>query len=178
VSAALELPAETRERITELHELSERVQAGEEGARQELRRAVRASSPEVIARASDLARMGQRILIKTASANDPLTEEALSARLDVMRQEIAGEGPTPLEVLLTERIVSCWMFLELLEVLHSAWYQRGVENRVSVSYVLQMLKIQESAHRRFLASVQALARVRKLQANTPGILFKTQINVS
>ena len=77
--------------------------------------------------------MGQRMLIKTAAANDPLTEEALAARLEVMRQEIAGEDPTPPEVLLTERIDSCWMLLELLEVLHSAWYRRGVENRASVS---------------------------------------------
>jgi hypothetical protein len=34
-------------------------------------------------------------------------EEALSARLELMRAQIAGEDPSPLETLLTERVVSC-----------------------------------------------------------------------
>ena len=83
----------------------------------------------------------------------------------------------PLEALLTEQIVSLWMLLQLHEVLHSAQYKRGAEHRVPPSFLPQLVKIQESGHRRFLASVQTLARVRKLQANTPGIQFNTQINL-
>jgi hypothetical protein len=177
VSAALELSADVQERLTELRNLSEKAQAGDKAARRELRKAVRSSSAEVIARASDLARMGQRLLIKTAAANDPLVEEALPARLNVMRGEISGANPTPLEVLLAEQIVSLWMLSQLHEVLHSAYYVRDSEHRVSPSYLLQMVKIQESIHRRFLASIQTLARVRKLQANTPGIQVNTQINL-
>jgi hypothetical protein len=41
-----------------------------------------------------------------------------------------------------------------------------------------MCKIQESANRRYLAAMKTLAQVRRLQANTPGIQFNTQINVS
>jgi hypothetical protein len=177
VGAALELSADVRERLTELNILSEKAQAGDKAARRELRKAVRSSSREVVARACDLARMGQRVLIEAAAPDNPLVEEALPARLDLMREEVAGENPTPLEVLLTEQIVSLWMLLELHEVLHSAQYKRGSEHQVSPTFLLQMVKVQESAHRRFLASVQALARVRKLQANTPGIQVNTQINV-
>ncbi len=108
--------------------------------------------------------MGQCVLIN-AAANNPLVEEALPAKLDLMREEIAGENPTPLEILLTEQIVSLWMLLQLHEVLHSATYKRGSEHRVPPSFLLQMMKMQESACGRFLASVQTLARVRKLQAN-------------
>jgi hypothetical protein len=121
--------------------------------------------------------MGQHVLIKAAAPNNPLVEEALPARLDLMREEIAGENPTPLEALLTEQIVSLWMLLQLHEMLHSAQYKRGSEHQVPPSFLLQMVKMQESAHRRFLASVQTLARVRKLQANTPGIQVNTQINL-
>ncbi len=32
-----------------------------------------------------------------------------------MKAEIAGEDPTPLEALLSERIVSCWMLTTLSE---------------------------------------------------------------
>jgi hypothetical protein len=44
-------------------------------------------------------------------------------------------------------------------------------------FLLQMVKLEESAHRCFLASVQALARVRKLQTNTPGIQVNAQVNL-
>jgi hypothetical protein len=50
------LPADARERLDELRELSERAAAGDAGAKKELKRAVRESSPEVIARASDVGR--------------------------------------------------------------------------------------------------------------------------
>ena len=69
------------------------------------------------------------------------------------------------------------MLLQLHKVLHSVNYERGSEPRVSPSFLLQLMKMQESAHRRFLASVQAFARVRKLQANTPGIRVDARINL-
>ena len=48
----LELTNETRGRVTELRPLAQKTQGGEEGARRELRRALRRSAPEVIARCS------------------------------------------------------------------------------------------------------------------------------
>ena len=174
---ALELPDETKHALEELKALSEKAEAGDKGARRELRLALRRSTPAVIARASDIGRKAQSMLIRTAAAGDPLVEEALKARLDVLRGEVAGEEPTPLEALLAERIVACWMLLELLEALHSAYFARGGHERPSISYLLQMVKVQESAHRRLLASIQTLARVRKLQAVTPGIQLNTQINL-
>jgi hypothetical protein len=41
-----------------------------------------------------------------------------------------------------------------------------------------MSKILESATRRHFAAIQALARVRKLQNNTPGVQYNTKINVT
>jgi hypothetical protein len=48
-----------------------------------------------------------------------------------------------------------------------------VEKRVSPSYLLQLGKLLESVQRRHLASIQALARVRKLQINTPSVQVNT-----
>ena len=158
---------ETRERLAELRALSDRAEAGDKGARGELRRMVRSSSPEVIGRASDVARKAGETLAHTAAGGDPLTDEALRAKLDLMRAEIAGEDPTPLELLLTERVVSLWMLTSLLEALIATQYRRVVEDpseRLSPSYVLQQSRILESATRRYLAAVRELARVRKLQA--------------
>jgi hypothetical protein len=38
-------------------------------------------------------------------------------RLGMEGEEIAGDNPTPLEVLLTERVVACWMLVQLFDVL-------------------------------------------------------------
>jgi hypothetical protein len=106
VPGALELSEDARGRLTELRALSEKAETGDKEARKELRRLLRASSPQVIAEASSIARRAEWMLVKTISAGKPLMEEALEERMDQMRAEIAGENPTPLEVLLTERVVA------------------------------------------------------------------------
>jgi hypothetical protein len=166
----LELSEETRNRLAELRALSKKAEAGERDARKELRRLVRSSSPEVIGRASDVGREMGHVLAHTAAGGDLLTEEALYAKLDLMRAEIAGEDPTPLEVLLTERVVSLWMLTTLLEALIATQYRRVVDDpseRLSPSHVLQQSRILESATRRYLAAIKELARVRKLLAGVP-----------
>ena len=175
----LELPEESKVRLAELRELSERAEAGEEGARRELRRAVRESGPEVIARASDVGRKANRMLAKTAGGGEPLIEEALYAKLDLMRAEIAGEAPTALEVLLTERVVSCWMLVELFDALMAGqlWRDTPTEKRVGERTLRYYLRWQESANSRFLAAVRELARVRKLQAGAPAVQVNTQVNI-
>jgi hypothetical protein len=176
----LELPKDVKDRLGELRTLSQRVEDGDNSARKELRKAVRQSAPEVIFRASDIGKRGQWALIKTVAANDPLTEEALVARLDLMRAEVAGPEPSPLEVLLTERICSLWLLIEVLETLVSVQLLGDLprERRSPMSFLQHVFKWQESANRRFLSAIQELARVRKLQKNnTPGVQFNTQINL-
>ena len=174
-----QLSAEVRQSLEELRELSGKAESGDKVAGKELRRKVKEASPQVIARASDVGRKAQNLLVDTASGGDPLTKGALSGRLDMMRAEIAGEDPTPLEVLLTERVVACWLLVELFEVLMSAQLWKGMskENRVPLSYTLQMLRWQESANRRYLAGIRELARVRKLEAGSPAMQVNTQVNI-
>ena len=180
MSKELEFSNETKAKLRELRILSDKAEAGEKGARRELRRAIRNSTPEVVAKASDIARKGYKILIGTAAGGDPMMEEALSARLDIMRAQIAGEDPTPLETLLTERVVSCWLLVQLLEALTSAQLQTGEhmkDKRVPDSFLKVILKWQESAQRRYLSAIRELAQVRKLQSGTRGIQYNTQINL-
>lgn len=174
----LELSEDARGRLTELRTVSTKAEAGDKEARKELQRLVRASSPEVIAHASDIARRGQWMLIKTISAGEPLMQEALETRMQHMRAEIAGEKPTPLEVLLTERVVAGWLLVEVLEGLIAGQYRRGVEGpRVGPDYIIQQSRILESATRRYLAAIRELARVRKLQANIPAFRQNVQTNL-
>ena len=175
---ALELPEETKAKLKELEALSNQAKDGDKEARKELRRVLRASSPEIVARTSDLARWGQKMIIPTAAGRDPLMEEALAARLESMRFEIAGSDPTPLETLLTERIVSLWLLVETLDALMSVQLRSDLDvPRATPSYLRHIFKWQESANHRYLASIRELARVRKLEGNTPGIQMNTQINI-
>jgi hypothetical protein len=171
-----QLPADVQDTLEELSELSTKAEAGDKDAKRELIRAVRESAPAVIARASDVSRRSQHMLVETVSAGDLLMQYALSGRLDVMREEIAGEDPTPLEVLLTEQVVSSWLWLTLLDALNSGQFRKGTKTRMGAPYLRQMVKIQDSAHRRFLSSIQALARVRRLQAGV-AVQYNTQINL-
>jgi len=148
VSTAHELTDETKHRLKELEILSQKAENGDKQARRELRRAVRASTSEVVAKASDLSSRNSRLLIQTVAADDPLLEEALETRLELMRSEILGVNPSPLEVLLVQRVVACWLVVELFEVLISAQLYRDNKNRVPMSYLKHMIRWQESAQRR------------------------------
>jgi hypothetical protein len=177
-----QLPVDVRESLEELRALSRKAQGGgAEGAeaRKELRHKLREASPAVIARASDIGRKSQHLLIKTASGEDLLTELALSGRLDMMRKEVAGENPTPLEVLLTERVVSCWLLVELFERLMAAHLSKETpkEKRLPERTLRHYLSWQEDANSRFLAAVRELARLRKLEATAPPVQVNTQVNV-
>jgi|SRR5215204_99786 len=145
-----------------------------------LRKAVRDSALEVISRASDLARRSRWQLIKTVAAKDPLTEEALVAKLDLMRGESAGLDPSPLEVLLTERICSLWILIEVLEVLVGAQLSTSTSrgHHVPMSFLQHILKWQESASRRSLAAIKTLAQVRRLQSGMLDSQTNVQINLS
>ena len=161
----LELSKDAKARLAKLKELSDRAEAGDKAARAELRKAVRESSPEIVREASDIARRGQWGLIKTAAAGDPLTEEALVARLDSMRRELGGPEPTSIEVLLIERVVSSWILLELL----NSAYLTSVDKQQQVphSFAKFYLDWQEKVHRRFLSAIKHLAKVPRLQSGVP-----------
>jgi hypothetical protein len=177
-----QLPVEVQESLEELRALSRKAEGGgAEGAeaRKELRRKLLEASQAVVARASDIGCKSQHLLIGTASGGDPLTELALSGRLDMMREEVAGENPTPLEVLLTERVVSCWLLVELFDRLMAAQLSKDTpdEKRVTERLLRHYLRWQESANSRFLAAVRELARLRKLEATAPPVQVNTQVNV-
>ena len=87
-----------------------------------------------------------------------------------MALELAGENPTPLEVLLSERVASLWVLVELQEALLAAWYSKA--SAASPAFVLQMARLQESCNRRYLGAIKTLAQVQKLQGPS-----RVQVNI-
>jgi hypothetical protein len=142
--------------------------------------AVRESSPEVIGRCSEYIHTYRGILAKTASGGSPLNQEVMVERSRLLALELAGENPTPLERLLADRVASLWVLVELQEMLGAAWYAQGISNRPSPAYMLQMVRLQESTHRRYLAAIKTLAQVQKLQgpSRVQVNIGENQVNVS
>ena len=113
-------------------------------------------------------------------AEEPLNQEVMAERARLLALELAGHNPTPLEVLLSERVASLWVLVELQEMLGAAWYNREIEKRPSPAYMLQMVRLQESAHRRYLAAIKTLAQVQKMRgpARVQVNIGENQVNVS
>ncbi len=178
IPGALELSDETRDRLAELRAVSEKAEAGEENARKELRRRLAEESPEVVARCSDSARSYRTLLAERSSGGDPLRQEAISERATRMAYELAGENPQPLEMLLSERVASLWVLVELQEVLLAAWYYKA--DATSPAFVLQMARLQESASRRYLSAIKTLAQVQRLlrPSRVQVNIGQNQLNVS
>jgi hypothetical protein len=169
----LEWAEADKARYRELRQLQAAAEGGDEEARGELRRAVRESSPALIARLANYNKDYRRILAHTASSGHALMEDAITERADLLAREVAGPNPTPLEELLADRVASLWVLVELMDTLTSAQLARDAQRHVPSTYLLQMVKLQESANRRYLAAIKALAQVRRLL----GPARSVQINV-
>ena len=114
------------------------------------------------------------MVIRSLSGDDALRAEALEAKLDLMRVELLDEGPlkegpSALEAILVERIVSAWIVGEFFEAMLCGQLQTGLGDPRGgrPSYLKFLLGWQEKAHRRLLSAIKALAQVRRLQGGMP-----------
>ena len=73
----------------------------------------------------DMGRIAQHTLIKVFTGKHLVNREAMLARLELLREELAGPTPTPWERLLAERIVACLLHLEYLDLNYSCQVEQG-----------------------------------------------------
>jgi hypothetical protein len=60
-------------------------------------------------RTGDLARQARAAWVKLALGDQAVVKEALERKLEAMQRELAGPDPSPLERLLADRVVACWL---------------------------------------------------------------------
>jgi hypothetical protein len=156
----------------ELLALTERAQQGDKTTLPALRELFR--EPAVVdALGGDLAKQAQLTLISKYCGQNLLLKESLTRKLDLLHEELAGSSPTPLERLLVERIVACWLHVHHLETIYAnnehlslelgGYYQRSVS----------------AAQKRYLAAIKTLAVVRKLAVPVLQVnIAKKQVNVA
>jgi hypothetical protein len=104
----------------------------------------------------DLARQAQLTLVDKFSANNLLIKESLPRKLEALRREIGGPSPTPLERLVVDRIVACWLHLHHLEHVYAQ------KDSMSLELGTYYEKSIGQAQRRYLAAIRCLALIRRL----------------
>jgi hypothetical protein len=142
----------------ELRDLLRRAAEGDESTLPVVREYLK--RPGALEAYGDMGRAAQQTLIKVFTGKHLVNREAMLARLEQLREELAGPDPTPLERLLAERIVACQLHLDYLELNYSLQMEKG-DVRDMKTYLLYEGCINR-AHHRTLAAVRTLALVRKL----------------
>jgi hypothetical protein len=144
-----------------LDEVVRRAQIGDRTALPELRKALD-EHPERFGYAGDLALMSQHTWLDLLSGTDLYIRETVERTLQETRIELAGSNPSPLEKLLVERIVACWLQVNHADTVF-------VNNQSSSeAFRKELMKRQESAQRRYVEGIKQLAQVRKLVSPKAG----------
>src|SRR5262249_48392568 len=98
----------------------------------------------------------------------------LTRKLEQLRAELAGANPTPIERLLVERIVACWLQVQDADIRY-AQSQRDCTLKQAEYYQRRM----SHAHKRYLSALKTLALVRKLALPVLQVnIAKKQVNVA
>ena len=142
-----------------LADLVGRARAGDPSALPLVRRYLDAH-PEVWRVGGDVARHAREVWVDLVAGPDPVAAEAVRRKLDELTAALGGPGSTPLEALLVDRVVACWLQAHYADATYAQ--ARGPGSTPAVR--TELMKRQESAQRRYLASVKQLAVVRKLQS--------------
>ncbi len=165
-------PARRREIIDELRGCLEQAQDGNEEALSKVREIFK-EAPRLAQIFADLAGEVERSVIKRMTGDSPVVREALPVKLKAMREELAGPDSSPLERLLAERIVACWLQFQYADIIYAQ--NLGSMNMVQSDYHQRRL---DRLHKRYLSSVKTLAQIRKIGPAVQVNIAEKQINTA
>lgn len=165
-------PAKPTDSHVELMQLFQRASTGDEATVPRLRELLK--KPEAVGLlGGDLAEQVILSFTKSMGGKNIGFREAVQRKLELLRAELAGDNPTPVERLLVERVVACWLQVQDAE-LRSAQH-----NDPTIKQADFHQRRLDATNRRFLAAVKALALVRKLAVPVLQVnIAKKQVNVA
>lgn len=151
----------------------QRARAGDESVLPAVREMLKnADAVELLG--GNLARQAELSLIRGVTGKNLSFQEALIRKLDLLRAELAGPTPTPLERLLAERVAACWLQLHLADSLLAQH-----DDKLSLAQGEYHQRSRDRAHKRYLTSIKALAMIRKLAVPVLQVnIAKKQVNVA
>jgi hypothetical protein len=160
---------EAEKTVEKLHDLLRLAEKGKEDAVPEIRQILN-EHPDLAWRFVDVAHIAEDTLIEEMTKEGDLaTKELIRCQLEAMREQIAGKNSSPLERLLSERVILTWLEVQLFEAL----YAKNMRN-LTIAQAEHHQKRLDRAHRRHLSAIRALAQIRKLLKGNA----MTQINIA
>src|SRR5262249_3829914 len=148
-----------------------RAQSGDASTLPVLRKMLQ--DPATVDQFGDLAYQAEQSLIRAAAGDDLAFGEGLTRKLELLRAELAGLNPTPVERLLVERIVACWLQVQDADVRYAQAKNLSLEG--GEYYQRRM----DRAHKRYLSAIRTLALVRKLALPVLQVnIGRKQVNVA
>jgi hypothetical protein len=156
-----------------LSALVARARKGDETAVSPLRDYLKRLPELVHALGGDLAEQAEVSFVKAAAGQDLAFREALTGKLAQMRAELAGPEPSPLERLLVERVVACWLQVQDADVRYAQ--AKDLTPKWGTYFQDRM----DRANRRYLMAVKALATIRKLAVPVLQVnIARKQVNIA
>lgn len=153
--------------FTELRSLVLRSDAGDESVRPIVEELILADPDTALyVLGGDLVTQNQRALVEQFAGNDGQRHEAIHNQVKMLREELAGPRASSMELLIIDRILICWLQVQLCD--HEFLQARG--RPIQDADCLD--RFRNRAHRRFLSATRTLAAIRKL--GIPAI----QINIA
>ena len=136
-------------------EIMDRAREGDRSVLPQLR-SILDEAPEITRKLGDLEQTARNAMLERTAGKHLARREAQSRFLDGLKAQIAGPSPTVLEQLLASQIVLCWQHLRYAETIFAQ--ARDYTLAQEAAYQKQI----DRAQRRYLATIKALAQVRKL----------------
>lgn len=165
---------ERRATVEKLRDLTEKAQDGDEEAALDIRM-ILDDSPDLAWRfIKGPGKMAEEALIDEFTRDKDLaSKELLKHQLKSMRIEVAGENPSPLELLLAERVVATWLQVQLFDTFYAFGMKSG-----TLSQDEHRQKRLDRAHRRHLSAIRTLAQIRKMGPTVQINIAEKQINTA
>lgn len=149
-----------------------KAQTGDKNAMEELRPLL-AERPAYMGHYGRFAESNRSVLLSRVCGNNLMFVDGMERRLNELQKELAGTDPSALELLLVERILTCWLEVNYYDGL----YTQNMQD-LTLRQSEHGQRRQERAHRRLLSSIKALALVRRLQLPTVQVnIGEKQVNV-
>jgi len=155
----------------ELRTVLERAHKGDASTLPVLRKML--EDPFVVNVLGDLAAQAEHSFIRAVAGDDLAFREGLNRKLELLRAELAGPNPTPVERLLVERVVACWLQVQDADLRYA-----NAKN-LSTEWGDYFQRRMNHAHRRYLSAIKTLALVRKLAVPVLQVnIARKQVNVA
>jgi hypothetical protein len=158
--------------IEEMRRFLDRVKSGDASTLPVLRRMLQ--DPQTVDNfGGDLARQAARSLIEAAGGDNLAFKEALTRKMELLQTELSVPGQTPVERLLVEHVVACWLQAQDAD----ARYAQA--KNLTLEWGDYYQRRMDRAHKRYLSVIKTLAVVRKLAVPVLQVnIAKKQVNVA